>query len=252
MFTRVVSTGPGRITTVVSSEDQDVVIAQQRHQLRQTAVEQLQTHSITGDVATVAPGRVEVNEVGEDDGVITRFFHLFDGGVKQRVQASCFHFLGDTAVGVDVCNFTDRNHLTVFFINQFLQHGRCWRLNSQVVTVTGTLEVTGFVTDKRTSDNTTDVVAAVGQLFTGDFAQFVEFIQAKGFFVAGNLEHRVSGGIENRLAGFHVLFAQLIQNDRTGRVAVTEVTRQISAFNQFIQQLLREAVFVIGEISPLK
>ncbi|GCN10691.1 hypothetical protein ExPCM18_02425 [Escherichia coli] len=70
--------------------------------------------------------------------------------------------------------------------------------------------------------------------------------------MAGNLEHGVSGGIENRLAGFHVLFAQLIQNDRTGRVAVTEVTRQISAFNQFIQQLFREAVFVIGEVSPLK
>lgn len=67
----------------------------------------------------------------------------------------------------------------VFFINQFLQHGRCWRLNSRVVTVTSTLEVTGFVADKRTSDNTTDVVAAVGQLFTGDFAQLVEFIQPK-------------------------------------------------------------------------
>lgn len=118
--------------------------------------------------------------------------------------------------------------------------------------VSGTLEVTGFVADKRTSDNTTDIVAAVGQLFTGDFAQFVEFIQTESFFMAGNLEHGVSGGIENRLAGFHVLFAQLIQNDRTGRVAVTEVTRQISAFDQFIQQLLREAVFVIGEISPLK
>ena len=53
MFTRVVSTGPGRITTVVSSEDQDVVIAQQRHQLRQTAVEELQTRRVA-IVATVA------------------------------------------------------------------------------------------------------------------------------------------------------------------------------------------------------
>lgn len=78
---------------MVSSEDQDVVIAQQRHQLWQAAVEQFQTRSITGDVATVARGRVEVNEVGEDDGVITRFFHLFDGGVKQRVQPVAFTFL---------------------------------------------------------------------------------------------------------------------------------------------------------------
>ncbi|STG52621.1 Uncharacterised protein [Escherichia coli] len=90
----------------------------------------------------------------------------------------------------------------MFFINQFLQHGRCWRFNGQVVTVTGTLEVTGFVADKRTSDNTTDVVAAVGQLFTGYFAQFVEFIQTESFFMAGNLEHGVSGGIEIGLPVF--------------------------------------------------
>lgn len=77
----------------------------------------------------------------------------------------------------------------MFFINQFLQHGRCRRFNSQVVTVASTLEVTGFIADKRASDNTTDVVAAVGQLFTGDFTQFVEFIQTESFFMAGNLEH---------------------------------------------------------------
>jgi hypothetical protein len=41
--------------------------------------------------------------------------------------------------------------VTVFLVDQFLQHGRCWRLNGQVVTVTGTLEVTGFIADKRTA-----------------------------------------------------------------------------------------------------
>jgi hypothetical protein len=47
------------------------------------------------------------------------------------------------------------------------------------VTVTGTLEVTRFIANKRTRDNATDVVTPFGQLFTGDFAQLVEFIQAK-------------------------------------------------------------------------
>lgn len=69
--------------------------------------------------------------------------------------------------------------MTVFFVDQFLQHGRCWRLNGQVVAVTGTLEVTGFIADKRTGDNTTDVVTTFGQLFTGDFAQLIELIQPK-------------------------------------------------------------------------
>ena len=49
-----------------------------------------------------------------------------------------------------------------------------------------------------------------------------------------------------------MLFAQLIQNDRTGRVTVTEVTRQVSAFYQLIQQFLREAVFVVAEVAPVK
>ena len=248
----MVSAGPAWVAAVVSGQDQNVIFTHQLHQLRQTAVEQFQARSITGDIATMSPGRVEINEVGEDDGLITGFFHLFDGGVEQRVQTGGFHFFGDAAVSVDIRDFTDGNHVTVFFVDQFLQHGRCWRLNGQVVAVTGTLEVTGFITDKRTGDNTTDVVTTFGQLFTGDFAQLIELIQAKSLFVAGNLEHGVSGGIENRLAGFHMLFTQLIQDHGTGRVAVAEVARQVGTFYQFIQQFLREAVFMIGEISPVK
>ena len=72
--------------------------------------------------------------------------------------------------------------------------------NGQVVTVTGTLEVTGFIADKRTGDNTTDVVTTFGQLFTGDFAQLIELIQAKSLFVAGNLAPGVRVGIHYRLA----------------------------------------------------
>jgi primosomal replication protein N len=69
--------------------------------------------------------------------------------------------------------------VAVFLVDQLLQHGRRRRLNGQIVAVTGTLEVTGFVADKRTRDNAANVVAAFGQLFTGDFAQLVQFIQAK-------------------------------------------------------------------------
>ena len=142
--------------------------------------------------------------------------------------------------------------MTVFLVDEFLQHGRRRWLHSQIVTVAGTLEVTRFVADKRTRDNAANVVAAFGQLFTGDFAQLVQFIQAKRLFMAGDLEHGVSRGIENRLAGFHVLFAELVQNHGTGRVAVAEVARQICALNQFIKQLLREAVFMLREVAPVK
>ena len=47
--------------------------------------------SITGYIATV--GGVEVHEVGEDNGLIACFFHLFDSGIEQRIQTGRFHFL---------------------------------------------------------------------------------------------------------------------------------------------------------------
>lgn len=202
MCSRVWSVPVARVTAVVSGQDQNVIFTHQLHQLRQTAVKQLQTCGVARDVATVAPGRVEVNEVSENDGFIARFFHLFEGRVEQRVQTGRFHFLSDAAVGVDVGNLTDGHHVALFFIDQFLQHGRRWRFYGQVVTVAGTLEVTGLVADKRTRDHAANVVAAFGQLFTGDFAQLVEFIQAKGLFVAGNLEHGVSGGVKIGLPVF--------------------------------------------------
>jgi hypothetical protein len=45
---------PGRVTAVVSGQDQNVIFPHQLHQLRQTTVEQLQTRA-TGDIATMAP-----------------------------------------------------------------------------------------------------------------------------------------------------------------------------------------------------
>ena len=237
---------------MVGGEDQNVVLANQLHQLRQTAIKQLQTRRVAGDIATVAPGGVKVDEVSEDDGLVARFLHLFDGRVEQRVQPGGFHFLSDAAVGVDVGDFTHGHHVAVLLVNQLLQHGRRRRFDRQIVTVAGTLEVTGFVADKRTGDDAANVIAAFGQLFTRDFAQLIQLVEAKGLFVTGDLEHRVSGGIEDRFPGFHMLFAELIEDHRPGGVAVAEIARQVGAFHQLIQQLLREAVFLVAEVAPVK
>ena len=49
-----------------------------------------------------------------------------------------------------------------------------------------------------------------------------------------------------------MLFAQLVEDNGTGRVAVAEVARKVCALNQFIQKFLREAVFMLGEVAPVK
>lgn len=59
--------------------------------------------------------------------------------------------------------------------------------STAVVTITGTLEVTGFVAHERTSNHATNVIAAFGQLFTRDFAQLIQLVEAKGLFVTGDL-----------------------------------------------------------------
>ncbi len=78
--------------------------------------------------------------VSEDDGFIARFFHLFEVASNSAVQTGRFHFLSDAAVGVDVGNLTDGHHVALFFIDQFLQHGRRGG-STAVVTVAGTLEL---------------------------------------------------------------------------------------------------------------
>ncbi len=79
--------------------------------------------------------------------------------------------------------------MTALLIHQLFQHGGGWRLDCQVVTIAGALELTRFVAHKRTGDNPANVVATFGQLFTGDFAQRIETIQTKGLFMTGDLEH---------------------------------------------------------------
>src|SRR5471030_786492 len=120
------------------------------------------------------------------------------------------------------------------------------------MTVTGTFEVTWFVADERTCNNAADVVTAFGQLFTGNFTQVIQTVQPESLFVAGDLEYGVSRGVENRLAGFHVLFAQFIQDNGTGRVAVAKVTRQFAAFYQGVEQLLWEAILFVAEVTPIE
>ncbi|MNT03927.1 hypothetical protein D3C72_1384840 [compost metagenome] len=216
MFTGVVGARPGRVTAVVSGEDNDVFIFNQFQQLRQATVEQLQRGGIAGNVTAVAVRGVKINEVGEHDGVVTGFFHFGHGCVEQRVDAGSLDLFGDAHVGVDIGNFTDRHHFAALLVHQLFQHG--WRrwLYGQIVTVTGTLEIARLVAQEWTSDHAANVVTAFGQLFTGDFTEFIQTIQAEGLFVAGDLEYRVGRGVENRLAGFHVLFAQLVEDHGAG------------------------------------
>ncbi len=90
--TRVVSTGPGRITAVVSGEDR-------MSSSRSRDISSGRRRSNSSDPQhnrrrrDGGPRKSRSQRVGEDDGVITRFFHLFDGGVNSASRPVAFTFL---------------------------------------------------------------------------------------------------------------------------------------------------------------
>ncbi|MNR53912.1 hypothetical protein D3C85_1740030 [compost metagenome] len=49
-----------------------------------------------------------------------------------------------------------------------------------------------------------------------------------------------------------MFFTQLIEDHGTGRVAVPQVTRQVGAFYQLIQQFLWETVMFVAEVPPVE
>lgn len=165
----MVSIGLVWVIVVVSGQDQNVIFIYQFYQFWQMVVKQFQVCGVVCDVVMVVSGRVEVDEVSEDDGFIVCFFYFFEGCVEQCVQIGCFYFFSDVVVGVDVGNFIDGYYMVLFFIDQFLQYSWCWWFYGQVVMVVGMLEVIGFVVDKWMCDYVVNVVVVFGQFFMGDF-----------------------------------------------------------------------------------
>ncbi|MNJ19648.1 hypothetical protein D3C77_139710 [compost metagenome] len=218
-------------------------------QLRQAGVEILKRIGVALDVTAVAVGGVEVHEVGEDYGVVTGGLHLFQGSVPQLGQACALHLLGDALLGIDVGNLADGDHLATRILH-VVQHGRRRRQHRVVVTVAGALEVALAAAHERTGDDAAYVVGL--QQLAHYVAQLIELLEAVGLFVAGDLEHGVGRGVENGLAGTHMLFAQIVQHLGAGGVAVAEVARQTRLLDDGVQQLLGEAVVVIVEVAPLE
>ena len=77
--------------------------------------------------------------------------------------------------------------------------------------VAGAGEITAFCAAERTRNNAADMIF-INQ-FTGYFTELVQSLQTECFFMAGNLENTVGRGIEDRFAGFYMLFAKLFKNN---------------------------------------
>ena len=111
-------------------------------------------------------------------------------------------------------------------------------------------EFANTLTDKRACDHPTNVV--VVELFACDVAQLVQTLQTEMPLVRGDLKHRIRRGIKNRLARADVFLAQFVQNHCAGRVAITQIAGQLRTCDDTIEQLLREGVGFVTEVTPIE
>ena len=101
-----------------------------------------------------------------------------------------------------------------------VQHGLGGRLQRKIVAVGGTAEPFFGISHERTGDHTAHAVPAPQNL-PGLAAGIVQLIQRNHVLVGGNLKYGVGGGVDNPLAGFHVLFAVVPDHIRAGIGEVT-------------------------------
>ena len=86
--------------------------------------------------------------------------------------------------------------------------------------------------DEGARDDAADI-QFIGQL-AGDLADVIEMLEAKSFFVGGDLDDTVGTCIDNWLAACHVFHAELFDDDGAGGMLVSENSGKFGLPDQFI------------------
>ena len=151
-------------------------------------------------------------------------------------------------MGIDIGDLADGNHFATRQ-GEFFQHGGGRRRHRQIVAIAGAGKTDLRVADERTGNHTADVIAI--HFLSGNLAQIVEALQAKGLFMAGNLEYRIRRSIEDRFAALHMCRAKLIENGGTRSMAVTQITGQHAALHHGVEQGRWKGVGLFLEVAPI-
>ncbi len=86
----------------------------------------------------------------------------------------------------------------------------------------------------------------------GLLAESVETVKTKIRFVGGNLEDRISRGVDDGLATFDVLLTELVNNGGSGSVTVAEHPCEPSGLDKPLHQFGRESGILIWEVAPVE
>ncbi len=242
MLPGVIGSGEGGIAAVVGGDDQQIFIPHEGLNLRQLLIKVLQCLSKAFRIVTVTVSHVVVHQIGEAQ-AIKILAHIvkpsFNAG---RVSGSVIG-AGQSLMIKNVLNFAYAKAFhagSLHLVQQRFANGR----QGEIPTAGRAGEVAGFAYE-RTGNDTANTELTL-QHFPSNGAEAVQLLAGIQAFVAGNLEHAVCRGVDNRLAGSKMLCTQLVQNSRAGSRLIANGSMTNGSFI-LGHKISREAVRESGE-----
>ena len=108
------------------------------------------------------------------------------------------------------------------------------------MSVTCTLELTFFLSDIRSCNNTSDFPLIFHRNITCDLTAAVKLIQSEGLLISADLQYRICRCIDDHMTCCNLFFCKLVKNLCSAGALVSDHLMSCSLF-QFINQFLRES-----------
>ncbi len=230
------------VAAVVGSDEEQVRILERGKKRAEERVEFFERASEAFDVFAMAIQHVEIDEVGKDKTARLARERFCKLGHAVSI-VFCGDVIGDATPVVDVVNFTDAENGN-FCVGEHIEKHGARRLDGIIVAALGAT-IIPWRAGERTSDDTTNTMRSLKKL-ARDFTHFVKLSDGNRFFMRGDLENAVAGGVNDGKAGALMLFPEFLDDFGAGGGLVAESFAADRAL-EFFHEIAREAVLVNGE-----
>src|SRR4051812_19020720 len=219
LLSRMVRSGPSRITTMVGSDHEQVIALQSLKQFGKPPVKCFESRGVAGHVSPMAIHRVEIDEIGEYQSAVCKLFESPESAVEQCIIVAAFVVAADRTVGKYISDLADRDDVAGFGFGK-IEDGRAARRYGEVTPPGGSLEAFGCRSLERPGDDTPNV-EGVDQP-AGNLTDVIKAIEPERLLMCCDLENTVGRCVTDGFPGPQMLRTQTFDDLRSGGVAVPE------------------------------
>ena len=190
----------------------------------------------------MAPECIEIDEV--DKAQSGKIFSCRLNRLLHAVDAALgFQTLRDALAAENIVDFSDADDIISCLLHR-VEHGFSRRFDSVVVTVCGADELSFFLSDVRSCNDTADFPLVFHGQLTGNLAVMIQRLQSHRLLVAADLQYGIRRGIDDQFSVFDLALCQLIEDLRSARRLITD-DLSAGSFFQLVDQFFRKSV--VGE-----